>query len=189
MRRTITLIAAALLLATSVYAQDVSGMHPSTQKKEKPARMAEPTKAVAVLNSAPGMNVQGTVTFEQVEGGVKVTADVTGLTPGKHGFHIHAYGDCSAGDFTSTGGHLMAPGEKHAGPDDPDRHIGDMGNITADASGKAHLELVDSKLSFSGPYSILGRAIIIHAGEDDLTSQPTGNAGGRVACGTIGLAK
>jgi Cu-Zn family superoxide dismutase len=147
------------------------------------------TKAVCVLMPAGDDNVHGLVTFEQVEGGVRVTADVTGLTPGKHGFHIHEYGDCSSPDFTSAGSHLMAPGEVHAGPDKADRHIGDMGNLVADASGKAHLELVDNKLSFRGPYSILGRAIIVHAGADDLTTQPTGNAGGRVACGTIGIAK
>lgn len=177
-----------LALTVGAYAQ-MQGM----QKSEKGV-MGEHgnkmvTKAVCVLMPAGDDNVHGLITFEQTDDGVRVTADVTGLKPGKHGFHIHEYGDCSSPDFKSAGSHLMAPGEVHAGPDKTNRHIGDMGNLVADASGKAHLTLVDNKLSFTGPYSILGRAIIVHAGEDDLTTQPTGNAGGRVACGTIGIAK
>jgi len=149
----------------------------------------EVTKAVCVLMSPEGGEVQGTVTFEAVDGGIRVVADVSGLSPGKHGFHIHEYGDCSSPNFKSAGSHLMAPGEKHAGLEDPNRHIGDMGNLVANDKGYAHLTFVDDKLSFSGPYSIIGRAVIVHEDADDLSTQPTGNAGGRVACGTIGVAK
>jgi Cu-Zn family superoxide dismutase len=67
--------------------------------------------------------------------------------------------------------------------------VGDLGNISADEMGMAHLEWTDTFLSFSGPHSILGRGVIVHAGADDLTSQPTGNAGARVACGVIGIAR
>lgn len=146
-------------------------------------------KAVCVLYPTKGNNVSGTVTFEKVDGGIKVTADVTGLTPGKHGFHIHEYGDCSAADGKSAGGHFNPDNNKHGGPKDKDRHEGDMGNIDADNSGHAHLEYVDPVLSFEGRHSIIGHGIIVHQGEDDLKSQPTGNAGARVACGVIGVAK
>jgi Cu-Zn family superoxide dismutase len=78
---------------------------------------------------------------------------------------------------------------EHAGPDSPKRHVGDLGNLEADADGNAHLEYVDKHLMLNGPKSIIGRGVIVHANEDDLKSQPTGNAGGRVACGVIGIAK
>lgn len=149
----------------------------------------QPAKAICVLMPTADGNVHGLVTFEKVTGGIKVTAEVTGLPPGKHGFHIHEFGDCSALDYKSAGSHLMAEGEMHAGPDNPNRHVGDMGNLMADSAGNAHLTLVDAKLSFTGPQGVIGKAIIVHEGEDDLTTQPTGNAGGRAACGTIGLAK
>jgi superoxide dismutase, Cu-Zn family len=141
--------------------------------------------AVAELNPTQGNNVRGVVRFTQTKAGVQVVADITGLTPGKHGFHIHDKGDCSAPDATSAGPHFNPTGAKHAGPDDADRHVGDLGNITADASGKAQYKRVDSKLSFDGPNSILNRAVIVHAVPDDLMTQPAGNAGARVACGII----
>jgi len=147
------------------------------------------TKAVAVLWPVSGGKVHGTVTFEQTDEGVKILADVTGLTPGKHGFHIHAYGDCSAADFTSAGSHFMLAGETHGAPGDPQSHLGDLGNLEADASGAAHYEWVDPRISLRGPNSILGRGLIVHSGADDLKTQPTGDAGGRVACGVIGVAQ
>jgi Cu-Zn family superoxide dismutase len=146
-------------------------------------------KAVAVLHPTEGNHVTGIVTFVHQSGKVHVSADVKGLTPGKHGFHIHAWGDCSAPDGTSAGGHFNPEGKQHGAPTDVNRHVGDLGNIEADSSGEAHLEWTDPILSFTGPHSIIGRAVIVHAGEDDLKSQPTGNAGSRVACGVIGIAK
>ncbi len=155
---------------------------------ENSASMPEINKAVCVLHPTEGNNVSGTVTFTSSGSGVKVVADLQGLAPGKHGFHIHQYGDCSAPDGTSAGGHFNPEGVNHGGPDADVRHVGDLGNVEADADGNAHLELEDQMLSFSGPHSIIGRGIIVHAGEDDLTSQPTGDAGARVACGVIGIA-
>jgi Cu-Zn family superoxide dismutase len=146
-----------------------------------------PTKAVAPLRSAGG--VLGTATFTQAPGGVKVEVHVKGLTPGKHGFHIHEFGDCSAADFTSAGGHFNPAGDPHGAPTDAKRHVGDLGNLEANAQGVADLEYVDSKAAFEGPASILGRGVIVHAAADDLKTQPTGNAGGRVACGVIGAVK
>jgi len=146
-------------------------------------------KAVCVLHPTEGNNVSGMVTFTREGSAIKVVAHLQGLTPGKHGFHIHELGDCSAADGTSTGGHFNPENKKHGGPTDSERHVGDMGNIEAGADGTANLELSDALLAFSGKHSIIGRAIIVHAGEDDLTSQPTGAAGARVACGVIGIAE
>jgi Cu-Zn family superoxide dismutase len=148
----------------------------------------EPTKAIAVLHSASGSQVAGTVTFTKTGDTVQVVADITGLTPGKHAFHIHEFGDCSSADASSAGSHFNPMKKPHGAPDSPERHAGDMGNLEADSTGKAHLELKDSMLKFSGENSILGRGVIVHEKVDDW-SQPVGNAGGRVACGVIGVAK
>ncbi len=147
------------------------------------------TKAIAVLSPTKGNSVSGTVTFTKVDGGVKIVADVAGLTPGQHGFHIHEFGDCSAPDATSAGGHFNPHHMQHGGPDATMRHAGDFGNLEADASGKAHYERVDATLSFDGADSIIGRGVIVHEKADDLKTQPTGNAGARVACGAVGVAK
>ena len=147
------------------------------------------TKAMAVLSPTKGNSVSGTVTFTKVDGGVNIVADVTGLTPGQHGFHIHEFGDCSAPDATSAGGHFNPHHMQHGGPDATMRHAGDFGNLEADASGKAHYERVDATLSLDGADSIIGRGVIVHEKADDLKTQPTGNAGARVACGAIGVAK
>jgi Cu-Zn family superoxide dismutase len=113
---------------------------------------------------------------------VQVVADITGLTPGKHAFHIHEFGDCSAPDAASAGSHFNPTKEPHGAPDAAQHHVGDFGNLEADSSGKAHLELKSNKLKFSGENSILGHAVIVHEKVDDW-SQPVGNAGGRQACG------
>lgn len=148
----------------------------------------KPTKAIAVLHSASGSKVMGTVTFTVTGDTVLVVADITGLTPGKHGFHIHEFGDCSAADASSAGGHFNPMNKPHGAPDAAEHHTGDLGNLEADSTGKAHLELKDSMLKLSGGYSILGRGVIVHEKVDDW-SQPVGNAGGRLACGVIGVAK
>lgn len=164
-----------------------------TQKEEQEETIIEETntgtKAVCVLHPTEGNEVSGIVTFSKTDGGIKIVANLQGLTPGNHGFHIHEYGDCSRLDGKSAGGHFNPDGKKHGAPNSEERHVGDLGNLLANEEGKAYYEMIDSYISFSGPYSIIGRAIIVHAGEDDLTSQPTGAAGARVACGVIGLAK
>lgn len=146
-------------------------------------------KAIAVLQPTKGSSVHGTVTYEAVESGVRVVAELSGLTPGKHGFHIHEFGDCSAEDASSAGGHFNPAGTSHGAPSADPRHAGDMGNIEADKDGHATLDYVDHMMTLSGERSILGRAVVVHEKEDDLKSQPTGNAGARVACGVIGVAK
>jgi len=146
-------------------------------------------KAVCILYPTAGNNVSGTVTFYQSESGIKIVVDLHGLTKGKHGFHIHECGDCTASDGTSAGGHFNPEGKNHGAPTDMTRHTGDLGNIEADGEGNAHLEYFDSMISFEGEHSIIGRSVIIHKNEDDLKTQPTGNAGARVACGVIGISK
>ena len=145
--------------------------------------------AVCILYPTEGSETSGIVKFTQTPEGIKIVADVKGLTPGKHGFHIHEFGDCSRLDGKSAGGHFNPDDKKHGAPDGSERHVGDLGNLVAGEDGKAHYEWTDLVISFTGSNSIIGRAIIVHAGKDDLTSQPTGNAGARLACGVIGLAK
>ena len=153
------------------------------------AMAGEPTKAVAVLHPTKDSNVEGIVTFTKSGDETKIVADIIGLTPGKHGFHIHEFGDCSSPDGKAAGGHFNPTNNPHAGHDVAQRHEGDMGNVEADSSGKAHLELTDNMMMMSGEKSIIGRGVIVHEKADDLKSQPTGDAGGRVACGVIGIAK
>jgi Cu-Zn family superoxide dismutase len=158
------------------------------QESEQAAKKTDIEEAVAVLHPTKGNNVTGVVYFEKMANGIKITANVEGLSIGKHGFHIHTYGDCRADDATSAGGHFNPHDKKHGAPTDKERHVGDLGNIIAPKEGTATYERLDEVISFSGPNNIIGRAVIIHSGEDDLTSQPTGAAGSRVACGVIGIA-
>jgi Cu-Zn family superoxide dismutase len=147
-----------------------------------------PTRAVAVLHPTKGSQVHGVVWFTPEGGKMHVVAHLSGLTPGVHGFHIHEFGDCTADDGTSAGGHFNPGHGPHAAPTAAQRHEGDLGNITADAEGNASLDLTDAMLTLSGPHSIIGRGVIVHAKADDFHTQPTGDAGGRVACGVIGIA-
>ena len=118
--------------------------------------------------------------------GVHFTGTVTGLPAGVHGFHIHETGDCSAPDGSSAGGHFNPTGAPHGGPQSAERHLGDLGNITADASGNAEVNIHAGGVTLGeGENAIMGKAIIVHAGADDLTTQPTGDAGARLACGVI----
>ena len=146
------------------------------------------TRAVAVLRPTAGSTVSGTITFTKVQDGIKVVADIDGLKPGVHGFHVHEFGDLTAADGTSAGGHFNPHNTAHGAPSDQLRHVGDLGNVVADEHGHAHYEWTDSMIKFSGIDSIIGRSVVVHAGADDLHSQPTGNAGARVAAGVIGIA-
>jgi Cu-Zn family superoxide dismutase len=148
---------------------------------------ATPTSAVAVLVPGANSNVSGIVHFTTESGGVHVHAEIKGLTPGSHGFHVHEKGDLSKADLTSAGGHFNPEGHHHADRSSAERHVGDLGNIDAGADGQATVDFVDPKLELSGPHSIIGRAVIIHAKADDLKSQPAGDAGARVAGGVIGI--
>ncbi|MBI3407755.1 MAG: superoxide dismutase family protein [Planctomycetes bacterium] len=174
------LTAATLLVATGAIARQAK--HGDTPK-------GAPTKAVCVLIPTKDSKVTGIVTFTQKGDAIEITGEITGLTPGNHGFHVHEFGDISSADGMATGGHFNPGGDKHGGPEDKERHVGDLGNITADDTGKATLKTTDKMIRLHGMNSIIGRGLIVHAKADDLKSQPTGDAGGRVAQGVIGAAK
>lgn len=154
------------------------------------AETAPITQAVAVLHPTVGQQCHGVVRFTQDGDSVKVVVDIEGLTPGqKHAFHIHQYGDCSAPDGMSAGGHYNPEGHQHGLPDSENRHAGDLGNVQADEQGKAHCEITVTNISIMGAKNpIIGRGLIVHAKVDD-GGQPVGNAGARIACGVIGVAK
>jgi len=149
-------------------------------------------KAVCVLAGS----VKGNISFSQDAAGQStlVTGQVTGLAPGKHGFHIHEFGDYTNG-CTSAGGHFNPSKKEHGGPEDDNRHAGDLGNIVAGDDGVANIEIKDVQIPLIGEHSIIGRAVVVHEGEDDLgkggfdDSKTTGHAGARLACGVIGIAK
>ena len=142
--------------------------------------------ATAKLEPRTGSQVQGTVSFEQVGDRVRVTGEVTGHSKGSKGFHIHEKGDCTASDASSAGAHFAPGGGQHAGPTDAGHHAGDLGNLDADSDGNAMWTITTDSLSIGkGANDIIGKAVIIHGDPDDLKTQPSGNSGGRVACGVI----
>ncbi|MBN4056762.1 superoxide dismutase family protein [bacterium AH-315-J21] len=177
------------VLALGFAALVVSSCATADKEPAKVEAVDAPSHAIVVMAPTEGNDVHGTIEFTAVEGGVRVVANVTGLTPGAHGFHVHEFGDCTKLDGKSAGGHFNPEGVEHGGPNAAVRHVGDLGNLVADENGVATMDVVDKMLSFSGSHSIIGRGVIIHAGADDLTSQPTGAAGARLACGVIGSAK
>ena len=148
-------------------------------------------EAIAVVQPTKGHTAKGVVHFSEMDGKLRITIDLEGLEPNtSHGFHIHQYGDSSAEDGTSTGGHFAPDGHRHGAPDAVEHHAGDLGNVRSDANGNVHQEMTVDFITIAGPKNpILGRAVILHEGEDDLTSQPTGAAGARIGYGVIGIAK
>lgn len=160
----------------------------ATDSESMGAASAATDSAVAVIHPTEGNKATGTVLFSRSGDGIRVQARLEGLGEGPHGFHIHAYGDCTAADGTSAGGHYNPLETPHAGPTSAQRHVGDLGNINADGDGVATYNRVDTVISFSGPANILGRGMVVHQGEDDMSSQPSGAAGPRVGCGVIGVA-
>lgn len=143
-------------------------------------------KVTATLAPSPGSTVAGTITFVQEGSKVMVIADVTGLKPGPHGFHVHEKGDCSVADFTSAGGHFNPGSQPHGDPSADAHHAGDMPMLMADASGKATLKAALSPMTIGGGAAdIVGKAVMVHADADDFKSQPAGNSAARIACGVI----
>jgi Cu-Zn family superoxide dismutase len=147
----------------------------------------EVTKAVAHLKPTEGNDAKGTVFFIREGGNVRVVVDITGLSPGMHGIHIHEFGDCSDTDASSAGPHFNPTNTPHGCPDSKERHLGDLGNIEADRSGRARTDWVEERISLNGGNSILGRSVVVKAKPDDCVTQPGGGAGTRVACGVIGI--
>jgi superoxide dismutase, Cu-Zn family len=145
-----------------------------------------PEHAVAVLYSTRGQQARGVIEFTQTRRGVRITGTVGGLEPGLHGFHIHEFGDLRSPDGKSAGDHFNPTGEKHGAPGHEQHHYGDLGNIEANQEGVATVNILADwmKLHF-----IVGRGLVVHAGADDLESQPSGDAGDRAAVGVIGIAQ
>jgi Cu-Zn family superoxide dismutase len=163
-----------------------------TRKKSAAAaehtRMANKvTYAIAVVDGLGDHKAKGKVTFTQTDDGVEIVGEFTGLQPGKHGFHVHEFGDCSMADGKCAGAHFNPEGAPHAGPEDAKRHVGDLGNLEADGQGHASYKRTDKLIALNGPHSIIGRSLIVHAKADDLKSQPSGDAGDRIGCGVIGI--
>jgi Cu-Zn family superoxide dismutase len=152
----------------------------------KPAEPPPPKKAQAELAPASKSKVKGTATFVAVDGGVEITINAEGLKAGDHGWHVHAKGDCSAPDAASAGDHFNPDNKKHGGPDAEEHHAGDFGNLTAGKDGKATKTMTMKGATLDeGANSLIGKALIVHDKKDDLKTQPSGNAGARVACGVI----
>jgi Cu-Zn family superoxide dismutase len=148
--------------------------------------MGNKPTAVANLESTTGNSARGTVTFTQDGDEVRVRANVSGLKPGaEHGFHVHEKGDCSSGDGMSAGGHFNPAGKPH-GPQRGEHHAGDMPSLVADAYGNASASFELKGVSIgSGAADLVGRGLIVHRDPDDYKTQPTGNAGPRIACAVI----
>lgn len=156
--------------------------HAQTSPVSKPLK----NSAVATLKGAPGQKIKGDVSFKNSDLGVEVSIDVQQLKAGAvHAIHIHENGKCDEPKFESAGGHFNPTKEVHAHPEAKQHHIGDLGNITADKNGTAKKTLVISRAKFSDETSPVGKAVIIHKDADDLKSQPSGNAGDRIACGIV----
>ncbi|WP_434515802.1 superoxide dismutase family protein [Dechloromonas sp. ARDL1] len=141
--------------------------------------------ASADLLARSGSAVSGKVTLTELNGRLRVEAQVAGLTPGEHGFHIHEAGDCSAPDASSAKGHFNPASKAHGHHAGSERHGGDMPNLVANAAGEARFSGEIAGLSLSGATGVVGRSVVIHADPDDYKSQPAGNSGKRIACGVI----
>lgn len=186
LRHRFILLPAALILAFAAGCERPGNPDPQVTATEPPHPPgALELHAVARLDPTQDQQARGTVRFHSEGDAVRVVAELTGLTPGEHGIHIHENGDCSAPDASSAGGHFNPTDQPHAARDAEARHLGDLGNISADSNGRAELNYLDRHLSLTGEHSIVGRAVVVHSGPDDLKSQPSGNSGARVACGRI----
>lgn len=143
-------------------------------------------QATATLAPTQGSTAAGSATFEQQGDAVVVAVRLGGLKPNaEHGFHVHEKGDCSSGDGMSAGGHFN-PGGKPHGPPNAEHHAGDMPALKADANGAVQTSFRLTGVSLgTGSADLVGRGLIVHAGPDDYTTQPTGNSGARIACGVI----
>ena len=147
----------------------------------------ESPRATAQLQPTKGNKTFGEATFEQMGDKVRVVVFVQGLKPGQeHGLHIHEAGDCSSGDGMSAKGHFNPHGKPHGAHTTGERHAGDLPSLKANKEGRANVQVDLDVISVApGPASIIGRGLIVHADRDDFKTQPTGNAGARIACGVI----
>ena len=194
-RLVVTAVSAILIFTVACGGGDeTTSDEPAAEPAPEPAAPAVIT-AVAELQARTDTENEfaGTVTFTQEEGSSEVTLAISlsGVEPGPHGFHIHETGDCSAEDFTSSGGHFAPAGNPHGAPDAAERHAGDFGNVVAGEDGTVQTTLTSTAITLADPAananSAIGKAVVVHGGEDDLTSQPSGAAGPRIGCGVVTL--
>lgn len=190
-RKFIPLFFAAIALVFFASCSAPTSNSPNATPQFEAAAQVEPlTVALAILTPTEGNQVTGSVKFTQSERSIKVTANLTGLQPNTvHAWHIHEFGDASSLDGKAMGGHYNPEEMPHGLPNNPERHAGDLGNLKADSRGDVMKEITVDNITINGTKNpILGRGLIIHAETDD-GGQPTGNAGGRIAQGVIGVPK
>src|SRR5690554_3019364 len=146
--------------------------------------------ASATLQPTEGNDARGELRFEMADGYIHVTGQVTGLQPdSEHGFHVHEFGDCSAPDATSAGGHFNPDTSDHGRAGQGEHHVGDSDNLMANREGVAEVDrqLHGATIGDGAATDIVGKGVIVHADADDYVTQPTGDAGDRLACGVIEL--
>jgi Cu-Zn family superoxide dismutase len=159
----------------------------SSNSSSTPApKAAAGPRASAGIEGRSGSPMTGTAIFTQNGDTVHIVVDVANAPGGVHAVHLHEKGDCSAPDATSAGGHFNPMKMEHGSPDAPVHHAGDFGNMTVGEEGRGHLELDSTMLTVTpGDHSVVGHAVVVHAKEDDMHTQPTGNAGARIGCGVV----
>ena len=161
--------------------------------------------AICVFTNNMNKKINGNVFFKETQRGLQIKISISGISPGKHGLHIHEYGDLTEG-CSSLCSHFGPTNSVHGGRNSEERHLGDLGNVEADKNGNVEMTIYDKDLKITGDYGIVGRSVVLHADEDDLgkggikngeivdeekhkEGLKTGNAGKRIACGIIGYKK
>jgi len=175
--------------ATDAASPGTVAMAPAAGVAENAAAPAG--EAQVVLKPTQGHDANGTLTLRTEGDGVRISGELAGLKPdSEHGFHVHENGDCSAADATSAGGHFNPAAQAHGSMDANPHHVGDMPNQRANAQGVADVNVLvhDMSLDPGSDHNVIGRALIVHEQPDDYQSQPSGNAGARIACGVIAAA-
>src|SRR4029079_10428307 len=194
-RTWLAVLAGVAVVAVAVQFQIARSQEAKTKTMRKSASSAadhagmssKVTYAIAMVEGLGDHKVKGKVTFTQKGDEVEIAGEFPGLQPGKHGFHVHEFGDCSMADGKCAGGHFNPEGAPHAGPDDAQRHVRDLGNLQAHGQGHASYKRTDKMISLGGRHSIIGRGLIVHAKADDLKNQPSGDAGDRISRSVIGI--
>lgn len=179
------------IFVVSMLAASLAACASAPPPKVEPAPQHRVQRAVANIAPASASLVSGRLSITAIDGGVRIEGELGGLgRGGAHAIHVHERGDCSAADGSSAGGHFNPAGAAHGRAGSGPHHLGDMDNLVANAAGVAvvNIRLQGVTLGSGASNDILGRALVVHAGPDDYTSQPAGNAGSRVGCGVIEIA-
>ena len=171
-----------VVLATVALGLGVTGC-PKKEKKEEAPKV---TRAGGILEARSGSKITGNAIFEPTgDGRLKLTINVQNVTPGDHAVHVHETGDCSALDASSAGGHFNPDEMEHGAPGAPEHHAGDLGNMNVKEDGTGSMTVTTKSLELKGKRGVIGKALIVHERPDDMKTQPTGGAGGRIGCAVI----